>query len=304
MELRHLRYFLAVAEALNFRAAAERLHLSRPALSKQIRELEEEIGVRLLDRNTVRVKLTAAGVIYLQEVRAILGRTQHAGALARAAAEGKRGLLAIGQPGALEAPYLTSALTRFRERFPKVEVIVHEIPQRKLAAAIADDEIQVGLVVPELLAGEDGIASFAVATFRVGVAVGPTHELARKAQIMPHDLENRILLCVGDGQESDHAQHIRTLLATAGITRSTLRGVSGISALTTMVASGHGLSFLPHAAASEGERPIRVLPFKCDAKLIEFELHAIWRRNNDSPMVRNFLRTLRQFTKVPAACAS
>lgn len=301
MELRHLRYFLAVAEALNFRAAAERLHLSRPALSKQIRELEEEIGVRLLDRNTVRVKLTAAGVIYLQEVRAILSRTQQAGALAREAADGKRGLLAIGQPGALEAPYLTLALTRFRELFPQVEVIVHEIPQRQLAAAIAADDIQVGFLVRELLAGEGGLASFPVATFRVGVAMGPTHELARKARITPRDLEDRLLLCVGDAHQSEHAQHIRTLLAAAGITRSSIRGVSGIAALMTMVASGHGLSFLPHGLAGERDRPVTVRPFKCDAKLVEFELHAVWRRDDDSPMVRNFLRTLRRLAQPPVA---
>src|SRR5690606_10899366 len=99
MELRHLRYFVAVAEHLRFRHASERLHLTRPALSKQIKELEAELGVRLFDRTTVKVSLTSAGAVYLHEIRRILADTQRAGELAREAAAGMRGQLVIGEPG-------------------------------------------------------------------------------------------------------------------------------------------------------------------------------------------------------------
>lgn len=127
MELRHLRYFVAVADELNFRKAAERLNVTRPALSKQIKDLEEETGLHLLERDTVSVALTDAGSVFLAEARAILSDVENAVALAREAQDGRRGELRIGSAGQIAASFLPEALRAFRSTFPDVEVVFVEM---------------------------------------------------------------------------------------------------------------------------------------------------------------------------------
>src|SRR5664279_401085 len=117
MELRHLRYFVTVAEELNFRRAAERLHVVQPALSRQIKDLEYDLRVRLLDRDTVRVRLTDAGRVFLDEARQILAHAERAKEMARDAAAGRRGRLVIGNVGPVTTSFMPASLTAFRARY-------------------------------------------------------------------------------------------------------------------------------------------------------------------------------------------
>ena len=114
MELRHLRYFVAVAEALSFRKAARRLSVSAAALSQQIADLENELGLKLLSRNSRRVDLTEVGRVFLGGARRMLGTAQEAVAQAQEAARGERGRLSIGSIGSLVHAFLPDALARFR----------------------------------------------------------------------------------------------------------------------------------------------------------------------------------------------
>ena len=120
MELRHLRYFLAVAEELHFGRAAARLHMAQPPLSQQIRQLEEELGVRLLDRNTRRVELTDAGAAYLERVRAVLAEVDQAGEEARRVAAGLQGRLVVGCVGSATYSLLPALARTVREELPGV----------------------------------------------------------------------------------------------------------------------------------------------------------------------------------------
>src|SRR5919202_4669249 len=122
LELRHLRYFLAVAEELNFTRAAERLHVAQPALSAQIRQLETQLGCGLFERTTRKVELTPEGRVLAEDAREIIARADHAVARVGAAARGERGVLSIGflLHGASETG--TEILVRFGERFPEVEL--------------------------------------------------------------------------------------------------------------------------------------------------------------------------------------
>src|SRR5262245_60235793 len=130
MELRHLRYFVAVAEALSFRGAAERLRVAQPALSKQIRDLEDECGARLFDRNTSRVRMTDAGAVLLEEARQLLAQANRLPALVRDAAQGRRGRLIIGNIGSLTAGFLPASLAAFHAKFPDVDVTLIELRPR------------------------------------------------------------------------------------------------------------------------------------------------------------------------------
>lgn len=297
MELRHLRYFVAIAEVSSFRRAAERLHLTRPALSKQMRELEEELGVRLLDRSTTRVTLTPAGALYLEEARAILARVEQASALARETAQGHRGALTIGEPGPLGQAFLTPALSSFREQFPHVDIVLRELRPHEQTAALTRGEIQVGFAfdVPRELSGT--IASFAILELRLGLAVSRTHPLAPRAKVTPADFTRERLLFVGETRRSEHAETLRKIFADAGLEAPRLHGIAAFGSLMTMIASRHGVSILPLELANYRPEDIAIVPLEPSSHRPASPLKVVWRRNDDSALVRNFLRALRRFAR-------
>src|SRR3954468_24795318 len=127
MELRHLRYFVAVADELNYRRAAEKLRVAQPALSSQIKDLEHEVGARLLDRDTGGVRLTDAGAAFLDEARLIVAHAQRAAGIAREAAKGRRGRINIGYYAPLVMGFMPESLRVFHARYPDVDVALHEM---------------------------------------------------------------------------------------------------------------------------------------------------------------------------------
>lgn len=141
MELRHLRYFVAVVEARSFRRAAERLHVAHPALSRQIHDLEDELGLKLLQRNSRRVELTEVGRGFLRDAQRTLASAQRAIAEAHEVAAGQRGRLSIGTIAPLTHAFLPEALARFRERFPLVEVTVLHLNNRAQLEALLNERV-------------------------------------------------------------------------------------------------------------------------------------------------------------------
>ena len=127
MELRHLRYFIAVAEELHFGRAAARLQMAQPALSRQILQLEEELSVLLFYRTKRRVQLTDAGQVFLEEARRMLAQEQHAIRAAQRAHRGEIGQLSVGLVPAATVGILSEVLRAFRDRFPEVELTLHEL---------------------------------------------------------------------------------------------------------------------------------------------------------------------------------
>lgn len=147
MELRHLRYFVAVAEELNFRRAATRLHVAQPSLGRQVRDLEEELGEPLLERDRRRVALTTAGRVFLDKARELLVGAETAIHATREAGRQARGALRIGNVGMLAAPFLPGSLAAFRQRFPCVDVEIFEMTMDEQVDALLAGTIQVGFVV-------------------------------------------------------------------------------------------------------------------------------------------------------------
>jgi DNA-binding transcriptional LysR family regulator len=144
MELRHLRYFIAVAEELSLRRAAHRLHVSQPALSQQISDLEDELAIKLFTRNSRGVELTEAGRAYLKGVRRVLAAAKQAAEQAQEAAKGERGRLLIGSSGATIA-FLTGVLARFRELQPLVEITLLRMNNRAQVEAVLNGSIMLGV---------------------------------------------------------------------------------------------------------------------------------------------------------------
>jgi LysR family transcriptional regulator, benzoate and cis,cis-muconate-responsive activator of ben and cat genes len=153
VELRHLRYFVAVAEMENVsRAAMQRLHVSQPSLSRQIRDLEDEMGVQLLERTAKSVRLTEAGRAFLDEARAILKQTDDAVGKVRAIAGKAETELHIGDWPLATGRLLPTLLRAYQKAMPKVKVKMHDWPVEKNIAGVRDGRLQVAIILPPLKA--------------------------------------------------------------------------------------------------------------------------------------------------------
>src|SRR5258707_10584675 len=144
MELRHFRYFAAVAQHLNYSEASRRLHVAQPAISQTILDLEEELGVKLLLRTKRSVQLTAAGTAFLHEAGEILRRATEARRLAQRAARGEVGSLGIGFFGTASAPIMPMLVRAFRGKFPDVELRLYELNPDQQLAAFGEGRIDLG----------------------------------------------------------------------------------------------------------------------------------------------------------------
>lgn len=179
MELRHLRYFVAVAEELNFRRAAARLRLAQPPLSTQVRQLEEEIGTRLLERNSHRVSLTAAGQVFLENCRRILRDADDAACAARRAARGEVGRLAIGFVASLSQGVLPAVLRAYRQRYPRVELHLAEMDSSQQIEELAAGQLDLGFIGLGLPRETPHLELAVVAEERLVAVLPQDHPLAR-----------------------------------------------------------------------------------------------------------------------------
>src|SRR5215472_11751712 len=150
MELRHLRYFVAVAEALSFRGAAEKLRMAQPPLSAQIKALEAELGVQLLERTTRSVTLTHAGRVFLEEARAVLAASTQAGQRAQQAHHGLAGTLRVGIIAPVAGGWLAGTLRRFRQRYPGVQLSLFDLTSTEQLRRLHDQELDAGLLRPPI----------------------------------------------------------------------------------------------------------------------------------------------------------
>ena len=147
MELRHLRYFVAVAEEENVSRAALKLHVSQPGISRQIHDLEDEIGFQLFERSAKSVKLTGAGKVFLTEARVVLQHADDAVKKARAVAGGTSGEINVGYAPSLTIQILPQALRKFQEKFPGVRVALHDLSTEEMLSQIGEKKLQVALTV-------------------------------------------------------------------------------------------------------------------------------------------------------------
>lgn len=295
VELRHLRYFLAVAETLSFRRAAERLRVAQPALSKQIRDLEHAIGARLFDRNTAGVALTDAGTVLLDEVRDVLERVEMAATAAREAAAGRSGRLTIGNIGTLSATLLPPALSAFRARYPAVEVNLRDLGLPDQLNALRAGLVQVGFALHDdarELPRE--LEAVEVMRSRVTVALGVDHPLAGKSRISLSELATEQILCVGEpGRNELHRQRTLRFFASRGIRHRPVKPVSSFESLVALVEGDHGVALLVPTHRHRGGERMVFRRIREDGDDLEVRLLAVWRRVGGSQLARNFVDVLR-----------
>src|SRR3954471_5849484 len=181
MELRHLRYFTAVAEELNFRRAAEKMHVAQPALSAQIRSLEEELGVKLLQRSTRKVELTPAGRVFFDEARGVLASAFEAEQKVKQAEAGLVGTFRLGIIAPTANAWLAGILRDFQQRFPEVRLSLYDLTSTEQLRRLLENELDAGLLRPPV--GHPDLEYKFVEESQQVLAVPSGHRLAKKRKI-------------------------------------------------------------------------------------------------------------------------
>lgn len=254
MELRHMRYFVAVAEELSFTRAAQRLHTSQPSLSEQVRKLEAEIGAPLLQRTRRAVALTEAGTVFLEEARRVLQQADQALARTRAVAHRARDTLTIGFVPSAEVWVFPTVLAALRLRFPETQMVLRSLTSGQLEQALERGEVDVAFLRPpphgHLPHGE------VVLVEPVRLFLRADHPLAREDRIDPAQLDR--LRFVAVDRDYAHALHdlIAAYLHTHGIVPQEELASTNILLSMNMVAGSFDFTLLPAYAQAFSPRNV------------------------------------------------
>jgi DNA-binding transcriptional LysR family regulator len=290
MELRQLRYFVAVAEESHFGRAAQRLHMSQPPLSMQIKALEAELGVELLNRSTRQVRLTDAGGAFLEKARGILGAVKEAQDAARGAEHGMQGQLHVGFISSATLSLLPPSIRLFRERFGGVELELKELTSAQQVDALYEDEIKVGLVRLPMRA--PGIRFEPVLEERLVVALPSGHVLEKLDRVSLEAIADLpLIFFTRQLIPGFHAQIVELFQRVGAFPRVAQHAVH-LQTIVGLVASGVGIAILPSSA----ERISRegVVYRALDVPDATSWMGLAWVEGNESKLVKNFIRTVRE----------
>ena len=295
MELRHLRYFVAVAEALNVRRAALLLHVSQPPLSRQIHDLEGELGTKLFNREKQKLALTPAGETFLKEAKQILSQAQRAVQLAKAASRGEAGQLGVGILPPIGGLFLPPAIRAFRERFPVMDLNILELAPQEQIPALMDGRIDLGFVPLPVIKRVPDLEFEPVRKVGLMAVLPPGHRLARQRRLTLPKLAHEPFVLLSRSSAALLHDWVLNLCREAGFEARPVKVADSPSSILELVASGFGVSVLPDLFARfPSDVVFRPLP----PKTPKLQLSLAWRRDHETPLLKAFLEILRaQFKK-------
>jgi DNA-binding transcriptional LysR family regulator len=289
MELRHLRYFTAVAEELHFGRAAARLNMSQPPLSIQIRQLEEEMGVTLFTRKR-NVELTPAGKEFLDYARGALEHVQQGIRSAQRVHRGERGQLNVGFISSMAYTYIPALLAGFRQRSPDVELVLHDQDTWSQFEALRDGRLNVGVVRGPV--DEPGLSSVTVLSEPLVVAMPMNHRLVRARKIPMADLANDSFILFPRKTSSPLSREVLRLCQRAGFTPHLSQEAIQLHVVVSLVSAGIGIAIVPESTkllpvANVAYRPLA----ERDGQV---HIAVAYRAKDPSPVVREFVDVARQ----------
>jgi DNA-binding transcriptional LysR family regulator len=288
VELRHLRYFVAVAEELHFGRAAERLGIRQPPLSQQIKVLEADLGVPLFERDSRRVRLTAAGEALYPAACDLLGAARRAELTTRRAGRGEVGELTLGFVGSAANELLPRAVRDFRRRYPEVTLRLRELTTMQQVHALRDGLLDIGLLRPPLPETETaGLVVEPVGAERLVAVLPDDHRLARQRFVAAADLAEEPFVLFPRALGPGLHDFILGYCADAGFTPVVEQEAVQMQTIVALVAAGLGVSFVP-SSVRHTSRPGAVFrSLRPETRVVHLALAR--RTDTTSQVVRNFV---------------
>ncbi|WP_423820673.1 LysR family transcriptional regulator [Salinisphaera sp. SPP-AMP-43] len=243
MDLRQLRYFLAVADTRHFGQAARNMHITQPPLSMQIRRLEDELGVALLERHTRQVGLTEAGRVFEAHIRRILEDLERSAVDAQHAAAGLAGTLEVGFISSATLSIMPPALQRFGQQYPNVSLSLKELTSGQQIDALYDGTIRIGLL--RLPIDAPGLHVQPLLTEALVVALPETHPLAERAELAMDDIKDQPLVFIHRSDIPGFHDHIQALFRDHGARPRIAQRAKQLQTIIGLVAGGAGIALLP-----------------------------------------------------------
>ena len=298
MELRHLRYFLATAEELNFTRAAKRLNMAQPPLTQQIKALEREIGVTLFDRSAYRIELTPAGRAFMAEVARILGDVRAAVLVAKRAARGTAGPVRVGfTESATFNPCVMAAFRSFRSAHPEVEISLEEHPSVELSNALREGRIDAAFVRPPLKRNE-GLVVHPLEEEDMVLAVPSSHRLAAMKEVDLRDLEAESFILYPRAVRPGLADAVVAACERAGFAPHIAQYAPQLSSTINLVAASLGISIVPQSMQGMQPHAVSFIPIR--GRPLQAALALALRAAEASPSVLAFVEGAR---RLPGQCA-
>lgn len=294
LELRHLRYFVAVAEALNLSRAARQLHLSQPPLTRQIQQLEALVGAPLFTRSSRGMELTEAGRVLLAESRGLLAFASQAVERTRSVAEGKVGRLDIAGFGSLMLDAVPQFLARFRAAHPRIELVLQTLNRPEQVAALRQGRIAAAFI----RRGNDppDIATEPFMREELVAAVPAWHALARRKRLSLADLVAVPLVVQGSGPRPNFTDTLLAMFASAKLRPRVAQNVGDSITAVAVVAGGFGAALVPRSASHLQLPGVVFLPVQDVASGVA-DLVCIYRADDPSAVLQTFLAELRAFRR-------
>ena len=288
MELRHLRYFIGVAEEENVSRAALKLHVSQPALSRQIRDLEDELGFLLLERSARSVRLTDAGRAFLSEARAVLQRVEDAVQVARVIATGGSGELHVGYAPSLTARILPQTLRAFQAELPNVRVRLHDLSTEEMLAGLREGKLQIAFVVRLTPALLRGLRFEELARDSICLAVAPKHPLAGRRTVTLAEVAREPLVTYSRKDYPDAHENLAAMFAAIKSKPRIAEEHDSVSSLIAAVEAGNGVAIAPQSLTCTAGPRLKLIPFS--PALAPLVIGAAWANHGLTATAEGFLK--------------
>ncbi len=291
MELRHLRYFVAVAEDLNFTKAAVKLRLAQPSLTRQIHNLEEEIGVCLLNRSKSQVTLTEEGRSFLGDARRILALATESVLAVQRLSRGETGQLNIAYLSNFDFELLPETLRAFRQTFPHIALNLFDMTPAEQLRALETRKIDLGFVGLRPAAATGNLQWESIARHRTVVVLPTKHHLARKPHVKLGELEAMFFVGMSEKTHPGFRDWLNGTCQQAGFTPRVLQDAESEPALMTFVAEGLGVTLARDHLKKLPHRGVALRPL---SPTLKSDYGIAWNRNNDSRALQQYILIVKQ----------